>query len=49
MLAPEVFEADDEGYNVAIGRTLEVPSHLENAARIGVANCPEGALVILDS
>ena len=49
MLAPEVFEADDEGYNVAIGRTIDVPSHLEDAARIGVANCPEGALVVLDS
>jgi ferredoxin len=49
MLAPEVFEADDEGYNVAIGRTIEVPSHLEDAARIGVVNCPEKALVVLGS
>ena len=47
-LAPEVFEADEEGYNVAVGSRIVVPGGRESAARVGVANCPEGALMIVD-
>lgn len=44
MLAPEVFDADDEGYGVA--RTEDVPPGLEAAARKAAANCPEEAITI---
>ena len=47
-LSPAVFDADDEGYNVAIGSRISVPDALESAARAGVASCPEGALVVVD-
>ena len=42
VLAPEVFDADDDGYSLA--RFDEVPPELEAKARIGQANCPEGAI-----
>jgi ferredoxin len=42
VLAPDVFEADDDGYSVV--RSVEVPVHLEGQARTGQANCPEGAI-----
>jgi ferredoxin len=45
-LAPEVFDADDEGHCVL--RAEEVPAGLENKARAGVNNCPEEALSIAD-
>jgi ferredoxin len=47
-VAPAVFDADDEGYNVAIGTRITVPDELESAARAGVASCPEAALVVVD-
>jgi ferredoxin len=44
-LAPEVYDADDEGHCLVriIG---DVPADLEAAARSGAANCPELALTI---
>jgi len=44
-LAPEAFDADDEGHCVLriIG---DVPADLEPGARSGVGNCPEGALAL---
>lgn len=44
VLAPEVFESDDDGYGMVI--VEEVPAGLEDAARRGVANCPESAISI---
>ena len=44
-LAPEVFEADDDGYCAT--RSLEVPPDLERPARLGVDSCPEGAIRIV--
>jgi len=46
-LAPEVYEADDDGY--CARSPGEVPPELERAARIGVESCPEQALTILDA
>ena len=43
-LAPEVFEADEEGNSVL--RFSEVPVELEDKARIGELNCPERAITI---
>jgi ferredoxin len=38
-LAPELFDADDEGHSVVIA--TEVPAGLEAQARLAVDNCPE--------
>ena len=46
-LAPSVFQADDEGYNVAIGQIIDVPADASAEAHVGVTNCPESALVII--
>jgi ferredoxin len=43
-LAPDVFDADDDGY--CVPRFAEVPAGLEEPARVAVANCPEEALRI---
>lgn len=46
MLAPEVFDADDDGYGLA--RSEHVSPDLEDAARRGAANCPEDAIQVHD-
>jgi ferredoxin len=50
-LAPELFDADDQGHCVALGHegaedweVVEVDPTLEAQARLAVANCPEDAL-----
>ena len=45
-LAPEFYEADDDGY--CIDPTGPVPVALEDAADLGVLNCPEGAITAVD-
>jgi ferredoxin len=44
LLAPEVFEADDQGNGVAIAEV--VPDALRAKALLGMENCPEGAISI---
>jgi len=46
-LAPEVFEPDDEGHSVLLIEG-DIPADLEPKARIGVDNCPEQAISIVD-
>ena len=46
VLAPEVFEPDDEGHSV--GLFDEIPDELLDKARLAVANCPESAITITD-
>jgi ferredoxin len=46
VLAPEVFEPDDEGHSV--GLVDEIPDDLLDQARRAVANCPESAITISD-
>jgi len=43
-VAPQVFEADEEGYCAARGREVEVLPGLEADAQRGIDNCPEGAI-----
>lgn len=43
-VAPEVYEDDDAGYNVAVGTTFEVSIDLADKARMGAMNCPEAAI-----
>lgn len=45
-LAPAVFETDDLGHCVVL--TEEVAPEHEAAARLGVDNCPEKALVVIE-
>jgi ferredoxin len=44
VLAPEVFEPDDEGHSV--GLYDDIPDDLLDKARLAVANCPESAITI---
>lgn len=46
--APDVFTLDDDGFNVDAGRTVDIPEHLEAAARAGASACPESAIQIQD-
>lgn len=48
MLAPEVFDADDDGYGVVLVDGGDVPPGLEAAARKAAANCPEEAITTAD-
>ena len=46
-LAPEIFDADDEGYGVVLG-TGEIAPGLARRARLAALNCPESAVDIDD-
>jgi ferredoxin len=46
VLAPEVFEPDDEGHSV--GLVDDIPDALLDKARLAAANCPESAITISD-
>ena len=45
LLAPELFDVDDEGYAVLVGDGT-VPPELEDKARLAVDNCPEFAITV---
>ena len=45
-LAPEVFEPDDEGHGQVI--LTDIPENLRARAQIGVQNCPEQAISIIE-
>jgi len=44
VLAPEVFGEDERGHCVILD--ADVPSALEDQARLGAHNCPESAIGI---
>ena len=46
-LAPEVYDADDDGHCV-LRITGDVPDDLADRARTAAANCPELALTVED-
>ena len=45
MLAPELFDVDDEGYAILLVEG-DVPTELEEKAQLTVDNCPEYAIEI---
>jgi ferredoxin len=45
-LAPELFDADDEGYAVLLVDGAVPPEH-ERAARLAADNCPEYAIEVV--
>lgn len=47
MLAPEIFDVDDEGYAV-LRIDGEIPKDLEGKAQLCVDNCPEYAITIAE-
>jgi ferredoxin len=47
MLAPELFDVDDEGYAILLV-TGEVPEELRDKAQLTVDNCPEYAIAVED-
>ena len=47
-VAPTVFECDDEGFNIAAGRNIELQPSAEAAAHEGMTACPEQAIQIVD-
>jgi ferredoxin len=47
-LVPQVFGADEEGFNENVGRTVDVPPELEEAARRGARSCPEAAIRLFE-
>jgi ferredoxin len=48
VLADDVYDLDDDGYNANRGETLDVPTGSEDAARLGAENCPEAAIKIIE-
>ncbi len=45
MLAPELFDVDDEGYAILLVAG-EVPAELEEKAQLAMDNCPEYAIEV---
>lgn len=45
LLAPELFDVDDEGYAVLLVEG-DVPEELHDKARLAADNCPEYAITI---
>ncbi len=47
-LSPQIVQADDDGYPVQRGRDIDVsPQDHDDAHKI-VANCPEGAIKVVE-
>jgi ferredoxin len=47
MLAPEVFDQDDDGHGIVV--VDSIPSELEVSVAQAVASCPEGAISLARS
>jgi ferredoxin len=47
LLAPELFDVDDEGFAV-LRVEGEVPADLERKAQLAVDNCPEYAIAVVE-
>jgi len=45
LLAPEIFDVDDEGYAILLVDG-DVPAELEAKARLAADNCPEYAITL---
>jgi ferredoxin len=48
ILAKDVYRLDDNGYNADRGSVIEVPPGLEASALLGLKNCPEAAISVVD-
>lgn len=48
LLAPAVYESDEDGFNARLDEHVEVTGTEENAARAGAHGCPERAITVHD-
>jgi ferredoxin len=48
VLASEVYDLDENGYNAFRGAATNVEPGHEDAARLGADNCPEAAITLLE-
>lgn len=48
VVSPDLFTADDEGFNAQRGTEFDVPSGLEDQARTAADTCPEGAISLVE-
>lgn len=48
VTSPDLYVPDDEGFSADRGRSRDVPSGLESAARAGAQACPAGAIKITE-
>jgi ferredoxin len=48
VLASEVYDLDDDGYNAQRGSVIDVSSGQEDAAHLGAENCPEAAITLIE-
>ena len=48
-LAPDVFDADDEGYSLVRDAMIDVPEGQEEATRLGAHACPEAAISVFET
>jgi ferredoxin len=46
--ADEVYDLDDNGYSIFMGKTVDVDPAMEDKARLGARNCPEQAIEIIE-
>jgi ferredoxin len=49
VLASEVYDLDDNGYNANRGSVIDVDPENESLARLGAENCPEAAITLAES
>ena len=47
-LGSSIIQADDEGFPVQLGQDVEIPVGDEEAGRRVIANCPEGAIRVVE-
>ena len=49
-LAPDLFDADDDGYSTLTDLTADgqVPPERADDARLAAANCPESAIILTE-
>ncbi len=46
-VAPDVFDADDDGFGVVIGPQGPLSDELVRHAQLAAANCPEAAIQVI--
>ena len=48
VVAKEFYGLDGDGYNVYRSQTVEVPTEMEAAARLGAKACPDRVITIIE-
>lgn len=48
IVAPSVYALDDDGYNAAAGKHVDVSPEHAGAARLGSRACPDTAILLIE-